>query len=117
MVSPRGEGEGGEEGGRERGGTLPALREPNLVMGQGQERKVEHRSKIIRDYNQCHKKKYFPGSPVVRTPNFHYRGHKLHPWSGNPVTAGCGKKIHVRKEKKYMDYYDRLESNHRTTSF
>ena len=25
----------------------------------------------------------FPGCPVVRTPNFHCRGHGFHPWSGN----------------------------------
>ena len=87
----------GREGGREGRGTLPALREPNLVMGQGQERNVEHRSKIITDYNQCHKKKCFPGSPVVRTPNFQYRGHKLDPWSGNPVHRVVGQK-HIFKK-------------------
>ena len=25
----------------------------------------------------------FPGSPVVKTPRFHCRGHGLAPWSGN----------------------------------
>ena len=25
----------------------------------------------------------FPGSPVVKTPCFHYRGHGFYPWSGN----------------------------------
>ena len=24
-----------------------------------------------------------PGGPVVRTPHFHCRGHRLDPWSGN----------------------------------
>ena len=90
----------GRYGGREGGGTLPALRESNLVMGQGQERKVEHRSKIITDYNQCHKKKYFPGSPVVRTPNFHYRGHELDPWSGNPVHCVVWQKYIYKKGKE-----------------
>ena len=25
----------------------------------------------------------FPGGPVVKTPHFHYRGHRFNPWSGN----------------------------------
>ena len=33
----------------------------------------------------CHKIKHrdFPGSPKVKTPCFHYRGHELHPLLGN----------------------------------
>ena len=29
----------------------------------------------------------FPGGPVVRTPQFHCRGHGLDPWSGNSDPA------------------------------
>ena len=53
---------------------------------------------------------------MVRTPNFHYRGHAFDPWSGNPVHCVVWQNKN-KKEKKYMDYYDRLESNHRNTSF
>ena len=35
---------------------------------------------IIKEYKLY---RDFPGGPVVRTPHFHYRGHKFDPWSGN----------------------------------
>ena len=28
---------------------------------------------------------YFPGSPVVKTPRFHCRGHGFNPWSGTKI--------------------------------
>ena len=38
---------------------------------------------IVRIKNIKDKKREFPGSPVVRTQNFHCRGQGLDPWSGN----------------------------------
>ena len=44
----------------------------------------------------------FPGSPVVKTPSFHCRGHGFDPWSGElrPRRPRHGQKEKKRKKKK-----------------
>ena len=43
---------------------------------------ISKKSKVIRLYYViCYRD--FPGSPMDKTPYFHYRGCKFDPWSGN----------------------------------
>ena len=41
----------------------------------------------------------FPGRPVARTPDFHFRGHEFSPWSANGDPINC---VARPKNKKLM---------------
>ena len=45
----------------------------------------------------------FPGSPVVKTSWFHYRGHRFNPWSGNWDPAYCTVQPRLKKKKKVSE--------------
>ena len=62
----------------------------------------------------------FPGSPVIRTPHFHCRKHRLNPWLGNrdPVSPkvqperqkvkGERHIVQINKKEVYMGKVDHI---------
>ena len=56
-------------------------------------------------------KRDFPGSPVVKTPSLHCRGHRFDPWSGNknPTCHKARKKKRERERERERDMKKILE--------
>ena len=63
--------------------------EGNIAVGHGpQERGVEELSSGS-DWGGSNNSREFLGGPVIKTPDFHCRGHEFDPWSGKQDPACC----------------------------